>query len=345
MTTSTPFDPGDRVWWWHLPRLERRGKIVSVGAHLVGVRDDDSELIYLDPQHLHKELIPPEDGIYTGITDIAYHSDRGSLSSSGARALLAPSCPAMFRHAQRETRKPKRYYDIGHLAHRLVLGEGSEIAVLDPAVHGLKKDGAEADNPRATATWKQADAEARARGEVPVHIDDYRTAEAMAAKVREHPVAAALFEADGQAELSGYWHDSESGVRLRVRPDWLCELGGRVFAVDYKTSTSAHPGHFAKSAAEWGYHVQQAWYVDGLAAHGIDADFLFVCQSKTPPFLVSVMRIDPAAVDLGRRRNRQAINLYAQCSADDHWPGYGDTIHTVSLPSYITYQQEQEIAA
>ncbi|WP_309487895.1 PD-(D/E)XK nuclease-like domain-containing protein [Mycobacteroides abscessus] len=283
--------------------------------------------------------------MYSGISDEVYHGDRGSLSSSGARSLLAPSCPAIFRYEQDQPRTPKKEYDFGHAAHLYVLGEGSEICTLDPEVHGLTGDGKVSNSPTSTSMWKEAVKEARARGQVPMHIADVVKAKAMAAKVREHPMARALL-IDGTPELSGYWHDRDSGIRLRFRPDWLPNPGRhRLVVVDYKTSTTAHPGHFAKAAAEYGYHMQQAWYLDGLAAAEIadDAAFVFIVQSKTAPYLVSVNELDPAAVDLGRRRNRKAVDLYANCLANDHWPDYGQGINSVSLPSYAVYQQEGEL--
>ncbi|MGW9447058.1 hypothetical protein, partial [Bacillus mobilis] len=42
-------------------------------------------------------------GVYDGIPEAVYHRDPvpgGSLSSSGARKLLAPSCPALFKYDQ-----------------------------------------------------------------------------------------------------------------------------------------------------------------------------------------------------------------------------------------------------
>lgn len=291
------------------------------------------------------DQIPAEDGMYSGISDEVYHGDRTSLSSSGARALLAPSCPEIFRHQQLEPPAPKPQYDFGHVAHKFVLGEGSEIAELDPAIHGLNKDGSPSKSPTSTAMWQEAAEAARYRGQIPMHIAEVAKAKAMAAKVRQHPLAAALL-ADGTPELSGYWHDPETGVRLRFRPDWLPNPGrGRLIVVDYKTATSAHPGHFARAAADYGYHQQVPWYLDGLAACDIadDAAFVFIVQSKTPPFPVSVIELKPDDIELGRRRNRKAIDLYAACAAHDHWPDYGQGVHSVSLPSYAVYQQEGDL--
>nr|WP_234881233.1 PD-(D/E)XK nuclease-like domain-containing protein [Mycobacteroides salmoniphilum] len=289
--------------------------------------------------------IPTADGVYSGIPDEVYHGDRTSLSSSGARALLAPSSPEIFHHQRQQPPEPKPQYDFGHVAHKFVLGEGAEIFELDPAVHGLNKDGTPSKSPTSTAMWQQAAEEARKLGQIPMHIAEVAKAKAMAAKVREHPLAGPLLS-DGTPELSGYWHDPETGIRLRFRPDWLPNPGrGRLIVVDYKTSTSAHPGHFAKAAAEYGYHQQVPWYLDGLAACEIadDAAFLFVVQSKTAPYPVTVIELDPEDIELGRRRNRKAINLYAQCVAADQWPDYGHRVHSVSLPSYARYQQEGDL--
>lgn len=279
-------------------------------------------------------MIPAEDGIYPGIGDIAYHADKGSLSSSGARALLEPSCPAIFRHQQLQPPNPKPEYDFGHAAHKFVLGEGEEIVPVY------------ADDWRTKAAKEQR-AGAYAERKIPMLVGQIEKAQAMAAAVYEHPVARALLTADGMAELSGYWHDRETGVRLRFRPDWLCQIRSRVICVDYKTALSAHPAAFARAAVDHGYHMQDAWYLEGLAALGIanDAEFLFVVQSKTPPFPVSVMRINSEHVEVGRRRNREAIDLYHRCVTTGDWPGYGDHIHTIDLPSYRIYQQEQELTA
>ncbi|MFD0927383.1 hypothetical protein ACFQ04_16710, partial [Williamsia deligens] len=71
--------------------------------------------------------IPSEDGIYDDIPDTLYHSSRDSLSSSGARTLLEPGGPAKFVGAPRVEKKE---YDLGHVVHALVLGKGSDLAVL-----------------------------------------------------------------------------------------------------------------------------------------------------------------------------------------------------------------------
>lgn len=271
------------------------------------------------------------------LSDQEYHSDRASLSSSGARLLLPPGCPAKFKERMDCPPKPSRVFDFGHLAHSLVLGKGAEFTVLDPEIHGLTKDGSVAANPRATATWKAAESEARESGRVPVHVDEYAKATAMAARILTHPMAGPLFQENGRAEVSIYADDPVTGVRLRARPDWMFD-DNRLVLVDYKTTVTARPDDFARKAADYGYHQQGAWYIDvaALAGLGDDAAFVLVAQEKEPPYLVSVLEFDAEAIEEGRRRNRQAIDLYARCVERDEWPSYPgtDDIVSISLPPW-----------
>lgn len=289
-----------------------------------------------------KPVAPTEPGMYRGISDVQYHADRNSLSSSGARLLLPPSCPALFRHEQDNYRAPKRVFDVGHAAHTLILGMGSPVFVLDPKVHGLKKDGKVAESPRATAGWKAAEIEARERGETPVHINDWRIVEAMAQSVKGHKLAGALFE-DGEPELSGYWRDPATGVVLRFRPDWSTWRGDHLYLIDLKTTDDASPAEFARSVNKYRYHAQDAWYTAGAEALELAGrvSFLFVAVSKKAPHLVSVCELDAPAKQLGHRLNRQAIETYAECIERNEWPDFGVGPHLISLPAWATRQLEE----
>lgn len=273
-------------------------------------------------------------GIHDGIPNAAYHAD-DALSMSAAKLLLPPSCPALFRWVRDNGQKPKRVWDFGSLAHTLVLGEGEDIIVLDPAVHGLKKDGTPADNPRSTDMWRQAESAARKAGKLPVHIDDYTKARAMADKVLAHPVAGPLFTGGGQAEQSIWWTDETTGVQLRCRPDWIPAGGGVL--VDYKTSVTANPAVLQRKWHDLAYRMQDAWYRSGYAAVTGEPcrDFVFVAQEKAPPYLVSVLRFDADAVADGARMMRRAVTLFADCTDSGQWPGYTDTAVALSLPAWV----------
>lgn len=274
-------------------------------------------------------------GFYDGIPDHVYHSDKGSLSSSGARKLLPPSAPAIFRYERDHPPAPTKAFDLGHAAHTLVLGEGGELRMIPEEI--LSSNGA--------ATTKAAKAfvdQAHADGAVPLKPDEYQQVHDMAAAVRANPWAASLL-ATGVPERSLWWQDPATGAWLRARPDWTTTgADGRPILVDYKTSTSANPDDFRSSAAKYGYHQQAPFYLDGMSALGVpDCGFVFIVQDKTPPYLVSVVELTADAMLAGRDLNRLAIEIYAECMATDTWPAFGDGIHLIDLPKWAYYQAEE----
>lgn len=269
-------------------------------------------------------------GVYPDVPEEDYHRDPvkgGSLSSSGARRLL--ECPAKFRWEQENPPPPKAAFDIGSAAHKLVLGAGPELEVID------------ADNWQTKAAREARDA-ARAAGKIPVLTHEHETVTAMAEAIRRHPIASRLLDPEqGDPEQTLVWECEQTGVNCRARLDWLPRpTDGRLILSDYKTSVSAEPASFAKSVANYGYHQQDPWYIDGvrtLGLGGADTAFLFIVQEKTPPYVVTIFELDTEARRIGVRRNLEARLTYARCTETDHWPTYTDQIELLSLPAWATH--------
>lgn len=260
------------------------------------------------------------------LPDEKYHSSRDSLSFSGAKLLLPPSCPAKFRERMDNPPKPKPEYTFGHAAHRLILGKGAEIIEVD------------------APNWKTKAAQeirnTACNGIAPMLTHELETARAMERSVRAHPFAGRLFE-HGDAEVSMYSVDGATGVKLRGRTDWLTALDGQYFVVDFKTSDTAEPIQFARKGAGYLYHGQHAWYEDLVKAVGLSDSprFVDVVCEKTPPYVVTVVEYDAEAVTEGRRLNRLAIDIYAQCIEANAWPAYSDDVVPICLPYWAVQKQ------
>lgn len=271
-----------------------------------------------------------EPGIYPDLEVDEYHADpvpEGSLSSSGARKLLAEP-PALFKYELDNPPDPKPVFEIGHAAHRVVLGSGPELVKLP------------FDSLRTNAA-KAFKAEATERGAIVLSEDMWGHVHAMADALREHPLAAALLDPDqGDPEQSLFWRDTATGEMLRARLDWLPHTdGGRLIVPDYKTARTANPALFPRSAADYGYHMQDDYYLEGIRAHELAAEvaFVFIVQEKTPPYLVSVCAFKDSDRALAHDQNRQAIELYHKCKTTGSWPGYDD-IYYVDLPTWYLIQ-------
>ncbi|HEY9391019.1 MAG TPA: PD-(D/E)XK nuclease-like domain-containing protein [Mycobacteriales bacterium] len=276
-------------------------------------------------------------GIYDGMPSDVYHADPvpgGSLSSSGARLLLPPSCPALFRHAQTAGRPPKAAFDFGHAAHRLVLGVGERIVRVD------------AQDWRTKAAQQKRD-QAYEDGAVPLLAHDYQQVQDMAAALRRDPIASALFNPEsGSPEQSLFWRDEHTAVWRRARLDWLANRtdGRRLIVADYKTTASADPAALSKSMHTYGYHQQGAWYLDAVTAlgltGGLEPAFVLIFQEKTPPYLVTVVQPDPVALRIARERNAVALDTYRRCVTTGHWPGYADGVISLALPPWAEREHE-----
>ena len=163
------------------------------------------------------------------------------------------------------------------------------------------------------------------------------------AAIREHPIAGPLLDpSTGRPEVTAAWIDTNTGTWLRARYDWLRDqTHGRPIIVDYKTTDSADPSGIRRSIYRYGYYQQDPWYLDGLAALGVDdAAFLFVFQEKTPPYLVTVVELDDYDRAAGRDRNRRAIDIYAHCTATGEWPGYATDVIPISLPTWAHHEEQ-----
>lgn len=267
-------------------------------------------------------------GTYAGIPDTVYHADTDSLSSSGARLIL--QSPARFRWDMDHPRPYTAAFELGHAAHTLTIGTGSEFEVID------------ADSWRTKDAREQRDA-AVADGLTPLLRQEWQQVTDMRAALAAHPVAGPLFDRDDtMCETSMWWEDPDTGCPCRARPDlatYACDL-----IVDYKTTTDASPHGFQKAVATFSYEVQAAWYLDAFRAleDASDVPFVFVCQEKTPPYLVGIYQLDVEALRVGAEKSARARRLYVQAASSGDWPGYPTTPQLIDLPKWAVIQHDQE---
>lgn len=270
-------------------------------------------------------------GVY-GLTDEQYFGPAlasTTLSSTGARVLLAPGGPARFRHqAATGTVEVRRQFDLGHAVHTLVLGAGPNLVYID------------AEEWRTKAV-KDEVAEARANGAVPLRPSDWTAVLAMTAAVRAHPIAAKLL-AVGEPERTLIWRDPATGVLCRAKVDWLRPDG----IVDLKTTESAAPDALSKAAHNYGYAIQAPFYLRGFRLLDLDAAvqrepfFVHIAVEKTAPYLVHVNQLTERAIAWGDRQVSAALEIYRDCSAAGEWPGYPtDEITDIDLPAWVRTEE------
>jgi exodeoxyribonuclease VIII len=162
----------------------------------------------------------------------------------------------------------------------------------------------------------------------PGDMDDIR---GMTEAVRSHKTASELLT-NGDAEISMFWTDIDTGQSCRARPDYM--RNDRML-VDVKSCQSAHPDEFQRHAHNMNYHVQAAFYLDGCLSLGLNFDqFVFIAVESSAPYAVAVYVADAAFLQRGRELYQQALNKFVACQSSNVWPSYSDVPMYLSLPRW-----------
>lgn len=154
----------------------------------------------------------------------------------------------------------------------------------------------------------------------------------MSKAIFQHPLASKLLTG-GTAEQSYFWRDNDSNILCKCRPDYI--KGN--YCIDLKTTQSAKPDDFMKSAYNYRYYVQSYWYLKGLKASGIDVEnFIFIAVEKEPPYAICVYVASEDFLKLGEVEAESDFAVYKKCLETGNWYGYDETpeVHSLELPDW-----------
>lgn len=169
-------------------------------------------------------------------------------------------------------------------------------------------------------------------GKTIITEDEFTKLSDIAIAIGEHAGARTLLDGDIGIEHSLFWSDEETGIQCRARPDIIRPDG---IIVDLKTTQDAGASAFSKSCGQFRYHVQAAFYMDGLAAQGVDVQgFAFIAVEKDAPHLVATYICDRTMLEIGRQAYQADLRTYAECKSTGIYPGYPQTIEEITLPRW-----------
>ena len=255
--------------------------------------------------------------IYYDLPAAEYHS-RPEISKSGLDKIA--KFPALYLAHKNRPPLP---------AEELVIGSATHTLTLEPHKFEQEFIVAPANMDRRTKEGKAAFAQLEESGKQILSASQYELISGMALSVRSNETALELISG-GHAEVS--FDALLNDVATRGRCDYLRDDG---VVVDLKTTKSASPRGFAKSIADYRYHVQAAIYTDLLEANGLFVpEFIFIAVEKTYPYAVGIYKLDQDALDLGRSLYQRDLALYKHCVEMDDWPGYTEEVVTLSLPAW-----------
>lgn len=285
-------------------------------------------------------------GLYLDMPTADYFGDccpEPSLTQSIAKILLDRS-PLHAWHAHPKLNPDFRAdddtkFDVGNIAHKLMIGRGKEIAVLEGFDDWRK------------AAAKEAREEMQSQGKLTVLGKHYARADKMVRAAREQLEIRGegdLF-ADGKGDGEAVTIWQEGPIWLRQMLDWVS--ADRRTVVDFKTTDmSAAPQNLSRMMLNAGWHIQGAMAERGLdAVHPETAGrrrYLFAVQEAAVPYAMSLVEIDEAALTMGRKAIDMAAAQWRHCMHKNIWPGYPLEIQRPKYPGWAESQWlEREIAA
>lgn len=289
--------------------------------------------------------ILPGPGAYDDVSIEDYHGNPNllpapSISASGMKVILNQS-PYHFwanspMNPEPDEREDKPHLNIGKAAHDMLLLSDRWPEFYHVLPKGFARN----------ATKKYADAiadeaEAREAGKTILRYQDAVVVERVSAAIGIHELAGKALSA-GVAEQTLIAKDSDTGVFVRARPDWLPESvihGGDIRVISdlkFMAPAHCHPNGFQKAIWNFGYHISAANYFDVIEqVYGLrPTHYLHIVVEKEFPFTVSLYPLPEQDIMRGAQQCRIATSRFADCLASGKWPGYADDLAQVGLPGF-----------
>lgn len=287
------------------------------------------------------QTLPPEKlylgrGAFTGVPAEIYHR-LDAISASGLT--LLQRSPAHYRH-RLDNPEPSTPAQL--------IGECVHLAVLEPILFETRV----VSTPHSSRTnaYKALREECEADGRLLLSQDDHDTVRRVRDAVLSHPAAAPVLARSGAyRELTILFEhddvDRATGVvrsthLAKARLDLVDLEGGHL--VDLKTTRDASKEEFERAVYSYGYFRQLAFYRCALSTlfdveeerQALDLSCVIVAAEREPPYAVAVYELDELALSVGWRQCEALLARYARCVREDRWPGYGDDVQALTLPTW-----------
>lgn len=256
----------------------------------------------------------------SGIYSLEY--ERYRLSEGVSKSMLdwlADYTPAHLQHYLIHGEKETEGQRFGRILHRALLEPDSYKGAFYVKPEGMKFSNNEG------KAWKAE------------HLDrplitaaEEKQITGMVSSVHTHPMAKRLLYG-GQTEACIYALDG-NGILRKMRLDSLTK--GTVIP-DIKTVADARTEVFERVLERLRYHVQAAYYLDGVKLVGIEKfHFVLILVEKDPPYLVRCLQVMPEVVELGHGLYMRDLQMWMNIQASGKWPGWSEEIEEIGLPEW-----------
>ncbi len=274
-----------------------------------------------------------EDGIYDNISIGDYHANQTHISAT------------QIKEANKSL-KQYHWYRSGKIKKEnkphLSFGNAFELALLDKVgfaeAVGIVPDSkwvAEAmkikdyDKPRSSSHYKTESEKWYEENKNKYHINDkgkesWETIQQMLESCWQDKAIQGLV-ANTEYQLSIFWTDDQTGLKLKTRPD-ICKRKKNV-VVNVKTIEDGSPQSFSRDLAKWDYPLQAVVEINGCIQSGlmpsVDNYFWLVCE-KEPPYNATIYEFDKQDIRVTYDKLEFVLSQIKKAHDKDFYPGYSN---------------------
>lgn len=214
-------------------------------------------------------------------------------------------------------REDDKKFDLGTVAHRLILGKGADY-VAAPFADWRKK---------AAQMFRE---QAIGTGATPILEEQLASARAMATEVYKRLDDVGVRLQDAAPEVVFIWREGDAWMRSML--DAFDRKSGIIY--DVKTTEGGlSDGAIQRQIVNLGYDTSAGFYMRGVSAVFPELAgrlrFRWIFVEAREPHEVRVIEADPMTLAIGERKADFAIRKWQHCMATGDWPGYPPRIDTV----------------
>lgn len=297
-------------------------------------------------------------GLYQ-LDDVDYFADpcpQPSLTQSIAKLLIERSpMHAAFAHPRLNPQwqpDSEKKFDVGNIAHALLMGRGRQIHLVD--ADDWRTKAAKDERETALKQGKQPCLRKHMTLGLAMHHAAQQTLSECGIEWREgtgihsestmiwyeRPPGEKITKAKKRAAFKG-------GLWLRTKMDRVVFNPSHIVVYDYKTTgMSAADGDATRRLYDAGWDIQAAMHARGLTAlHPLMAGctrHVFIVQETDAPYCCNIFELPESVMTGGRKRLERAIALWADCTKKNSWPAYTKRVHPIFYPSWALQRLEAE---
>jgi hypothetical protein len=169
-------------------------------------------------------------------------------------------------------------------------------------------------------------------GKIIVNAEEFQLVDTLRIAANNHPAVEFFREHGKYTEQPIRWQDPLTQVECKGIPDLVCDNG---FVIDIKTCQNVDD--MDRTMANFGYHLQAAFYLDGCTSHYGERfeKFVIVACETNPPYRVHSRLLDDEAIMVGHMEIDRLLAEFKRRMESGDWSEEAEkNLVALSLPRW-----------